>query len=242
MFRYLLIALIPALLSGFSNNAAAFFGDDGVMQEAKTALRDDYRVDVSERFHFIRFWPRDAQLRSDHCFVFYPGASVDAAAYAPLTRALAEAGYPSYILKIPGEFPLIAPFAADYAKLDSHHACTQYLIGGHSLGGTAAAIYVDHHPEDDLLLLASYPAETTDISDQSSRVLSIYASEDGLTTEEDIERSLPNLPADVQLLRIEGGNHAQFGWYGEQRGDGRAYISREQQQSIVIEETLILLE
>ena len=31
---------------------------------------------------------------------------------------------------------------------------------------------------------------------------------------------------------IEGGNHAQFGDYGLQKGDGQAGISREEQQEI----------
>ncbi|MBN2882364.1 MAG: hypothetical protein JXN10_02475, partial [Clostridia bacterium] len=33
-------------------------------------------------------------------------------------------------------------------------------------------------------------------------------------------------------LEITGGNHAYFGNYGEQKGDGTASISREEQQNI----------
>ena len=34
------------------------------------------------------------------------------------------------------------------------------------------------------------------------------------------------------VVAIEGGNHAQFGHYGKQKGDPDATISREQQQKI----------
>lgn len=40
---------------------------------------------------------------------------------------------------------------------------------------------------------------------------------------------------------VDDGNHAQFGWYGDQRGDGTATISREDQQSQVVAATLRLL-
>lgn len=34
---------------------------------------------------------------------------------------------------------------------------------------------------------------------------------------------------------IEGGNHAQFGNYGEQKGDGAALISAEEQQQQAVQ-------
>jgi hypothetical protein len=37
-------------------------------------------------------------------------------------------------------------------------------------------------------------------------------------------------------VRIEGGNHSQFGWYGFQPGDRWASISREEQQAVVVRE------
>ena len=38
------------------------------------------------------------------------------------------------------------------------------------------------------------------------------------------------LPDTAERIVVEGGNHAYFGNYGEQEGDGTATISREQQQ------------
>ena len=44
---------------------------------------------------------------------------------------------------------------------------------------------------------------------------------------EDAETLLPDT---TERIVVEGGNHAYFGNYGEQEGDGTATISREQQQ------------
>ncbi|EMR73979.1 hypothetical protein MCGE09_00658, partial [Thaumarchaeota archaeon SCGC AB-539-E09] len=50
--------------------------------------------------------------------------------------------------------------------------------------------------------------------------------------------SLPLLPFETEIVLIEGGNHAQFGEYGAQNGDGIATIGSEEQQKIVIEAIL----
>ncbi|MBO5521086.1 MAG: hypothetical protein J5973_05370, partial [Eubacterium sp.] len=43
------------------------------------------------------------------------------------------------------------------------------------------------------------------------------------------------LPADAVVWEIPGGNHAQFGNYGPQDGDGQATIPEEVQQEITKE-------
>jgi len=40
--------------------------------------------------------------------------------------------------------------------------------------------------------------------------------------------------ATTQWVAIDGGDHAQFGWYGPQDGDQPATISREAQQAQVL--------
>ena len=37
------------------------------------------------------------------------------------------------------------------------------------------------------------------------------------------------------VVAIDGGNHAQFGHYGKQKGDPDATISREEQQRIAVD-------
>ena len=53
-------------------------------------------------------------------------------------------------------------------------------------------------------------------------MLSISGSEDGLSTPGKIEGAAHLLPADASFVEIEGANHASFGDYGVQPGDGVA--------------------
>lgn len=94
---------------------------------------------------------------------------------------------------------------------------------------------------DGLVLWAAYPPSGDDLSGWVGLVASVSATNDGLTTPEDIAQTTPLLPAGTVFVTIDGGNHAQFGWYGKQRGDGVATISREDQQSQTVAATLSLL-
>ena len=86
---------------------------------------------------------------------------------------------------------------------------------------------------DGLVLLASYA--TSDLSESGLAVLSAYGSEDGVLNRESYAKNYGHLPADTQELVIAGGNHAQFGDYGAQAGDGTAQISAEEQQALTAE-------
>lgn len=77
-----------------------------------------------------------------------------------------------------------------------------------------------------LILFASYCSN--DLSDTDVAALSISGSEDGLSTPEKIEDAWHLLPADAESVVIEGANHASFGAYGPQPGDGEATIAVEQ--------------
>jgi predicted GH43/DUF377 family glycosyl hydrolase len=107
-----------------------------------------------------------------------------------------------------------------------------------------AARFAKTHPDSvqGLALWASYPASSDDLSHSGLHVVSIYASQDGLATGEKIEASRHLLPADTAWVQITGGNHAQFGWYGDQAGDHPASISRTDQQAQVVAATLAMLE
>ena len=93
-----------------------------------------------------------------------------------------------------------------------------------------------------LILLAAYPAESDDLSAISLNVLSIYAANDSFATLEDIEKSKKLLPKNTVWHKIEGGNHSQFGYYGFQRGDEKADITREKQQQEILKESLSFME
>jgi hypothetical protein len=73
-------------------------------------------------------------------------------------------------------------------------------------------------------------------------VSSIYGTLDSVADPEKIAYSQALLPPDTVWVPIEGGNHAQFGYYGPQPGDAAATISREEQQAQAVDATVALLE
>ena len=104
-----------------------------------------------------------------------------------------------------------------------------WYIGGHSLGGSMAAACAEKHGDlfEGLVLLASY--STKNLTDSDLRVLSVYGTEDGVLNRENYSESRGNLPETTVEAVLDGGNHACFGSYGSQEGDGAARISPQEQ-------------
>ncbi len=208
------------------------------MTETDAAMASSPTVTV-ETDPWLTFTPAEP---SSTGFIFYPGGRVSAQAYAPPVRAIAEAGHLGVIAPMPFGLAVLDANAAD-AIIEAHPEVAHWVIGGHSLGGAMAAQYSQGHDEvDGLALWAAYPPGGTDLHQSDLLVTSIFATEDGLATISDIEASAAQLPADTTFVEIDGGNHAQFGWYGAQDGDGQATISREAQQEQVVAATLHLIE
>ena len=175
--------------------------------------------------------------------VFYPGGLVDPAAYAPLARGVAEAGYRATILTLPfRQAPLerhrTRLFERTRAALEADGRAV--VVGGHSRGGALAAQFARRHPEAlaGLLLVGTSHPREHDLSALDLDVTKVFGSEDGLASEAEVRQFAPNLPASTDWVRVEGGDHAQFGWYGWQLGSGRARISREQQQAETVRAVL----
>jgi pimeloyl-ACP methyl ester carboxylesterase len=210
------------------------------MPEALAALESDNTVRV-ETDPWFAFWPQDRAPTSG--VIIYPGGRVDPRSYAPSARALAEEGYLTVITPMPLNLAVFDSGAAAEV-VTAYPEIETWVVGGHSLGGTMAAGYAETNADaiDGLVLWASYPADDTLATRTDLAVLSIYATNDGLSTLEDIEASRENLPAETSWVEIGGGNHAQFGWYGEQSGDGQAAISRSQQQEKIVAATAEFLE
>lgn len=231
---FLLIGLLA--LFGFVYWALTPFGP---MPEAILALRSDSEVMVSTS-PWLSFTPVDQSITTG--LILYPGGRVDPRSYAPAARDIASQGYLVIIVPMPLN---LAVFGADTASqiIATYPEVRNWTIGGHSLGGVMAARFATENPDkiQALLLWAAYPSQADDLSANSLFASSIYATLDGLTTIEDIQRSQELLPEAAQYIQIDGGNHAQFGWYGPQPGDKPATISRDEQQTQVVAASLELL-
>lgn len=177
--------------------------------------------------------------------VFQPGAKVEARAYAAVLRPLAEAGYTVVIPKQPLGIAFLATNAFESAR-DANPQITDWFVGGHSLGGTVAAMDAEAHSADakspvkGLILYASYPASDMS-STLSAKVLSVSGTKDGLATPADIEASRANLPKDAIFTPIDGAVHAFFGDYGPQPGDGTPTVSHDSARQLIQRNTLIFL-
>ena len=173
----------------------------------------------------------------DAALIFYPGAKVDAEAYAPLMRQIAAGGVDCFAIKLPFRMAFFNMNAAD--DVIKNNSYTHYILSGHSLGGIAAANYAANHSDsvEALALLASYP--TQQLADSVS-LLTIYGSNDGVLNKSAYEEAKKYYPKESAELVIDGGNHANFGNYGIQDGDNSAEISAEQQQKQTAEAILSL--
>ena len=107
-----------------------------------------------------------------------------------------------------------------------------------------SANFVAGHPGavEGLVFWAAFPADGDSVADQTELIVySIYGTLDGLATPEEVLGAAPLLPPTTRFIPIEGGNHALFGWYGDQDGDNPATISRAEQQALTVDATVEVL-
>lgn len=171
--------------------------------------------------------------------IFWPGGNVDARSYAVVTRAIADAG-------VLVALPVLPPSTADQAQaiFDANTGISTWYLGGHSMGGAVTAQLANTHPEmisGGLVLFAAPGSSSADISDQDLDVLLVTATLDGLATPTKVNDGKVYLPASAIYEVIDGGNHAQFGHYGDQENDYAATITREAQQTQAVTATLSFL-
>lgn len=161
-------------------------------------------------------------------FIFYPGGKVEHRAYIPLMRACAEQGILCVLVEMPCNLAVLDIGAAEGIQAQ-YPQVEDWYIGGHSLGGSMAAYYLQKNAEDyeGLILLGSY--STADLSESGLEVLSIFGSEDQVMKRDAYDQNKSNLPADFTEIILDGGCHAYFGMYGAQDGDGTPTISNEDQ-------------
>ena len=155
--------------------------------------------------------------------IFYPGAKVENTAYLPLLEQLEKKGYNCYLVNMPFKMAIFNKNAANKI-IENYPNIKHWYLCGHSMGGAMASSYVSKNKDkvDGLILLGSYIYG--DVSAQDT--LTIYGS---LNTS--IKKKIDYKK---NIVVIQGGNHANFGNYGHQKGDAKATISRKSQQNQTI--------
>ena len=156
---------------------------------------------------------------TDTAVIFYPGAKVEAEAYLPLLDQIRQIGVTCILVHMPFH---MAIFDADAAEevMAQFPEYQHWYMAGHSMGGAMASQFAADHPDeiDGLILLGAY-------------IYGDYPDEKALTIYGSLNQSVEDhIDYTENIVEIEGGNHAQFGNYGSQKGDLPATISAEEQQ------------
>ena len=163
--------------------------------------------------------------------VFVPGARVEAHAYMYQLSGVVE----TYGVTVLIAEPTLNLAFFDARGLDDFTTAApevdRWFVGGHSLGGVRACLMTPGSSAEGLVLFGSYCAN--DVSRSGLRALSIAGENDALSTPAIIEQNASLLPTDSRFVTIEGANHASFGDYGPQAGDGERTISTEQMRAEV---------
>ena len=160
----------------------------------------------------------------DNFIIFYPGAKVEAISYAPLLIELANNDIDCYLVKMPFNIAILNSNAAD--KIIKNYKYKNYYMMGHSLGGAMASVYTSNNEDkiNGLILLAAYSTEKI----KKVNTLSIYGDKDNVLNKENYNKNKNNINNITEYI-IEGANHSGYAYYGEQKGDNKANISKEEQ-------------
>ena len=158
--------------------------------------------------------------------IFYPGAKVEYTSYLPLFTNLASRGIDCYLVEMPFNLAFFGINSADNIIKNSSY--DHYFMAGHSLGGAMASSYVNstHNNISGLIYLSSHSPKEIHVP-----VLSIRGTNDGVINLTSYDNAKSLMKSNFTEVIINGGNHAQFGYYGFQSGDNQANITPESQQN-----------
>ena len=162
--------------------------------------------------------------QSDTAIIFYPGAKVEAEAYLPLLDQIRQIGITCILVDMPFHMAIFDSDAAEDV-MTQFPEIEHWYLAGHSMGGAMASKFAAEHPDevDGLILMGAY-------------IYGDYPDEDTLTIYGSLNQSVEDhIDYTENIVEIEGGNHAQFGNYGLQKGDPLAEISAEEQQKQTVE-------
>lgn len=212
-----IISLILLLAVAFFIYASDYYRADDV---ALAVMQSGTAMQVQDNIIIL-----SPATSSDTALIFYPGAKVENIAYLPILEMIKESsGITCILVKMPFNMAIFDANAADKI-IDQFPDIKNWYIGGHSMGGAMASNYASNHQEKvkGLILLGAY-------------IYGNYPAENALTVYGTFNTSVAEkINYTENIVVIEGGNHAQFGNYGKQKGDPDATISSIEQQTIAAE-------
>jgi hypothetical protein len=207
-------------------------------------LTSDARIRVDDRQDALVFQP--VNDRGDAALIFYPGCPVPPEAYAPMAHRIAEHGYPVFVMHIAyrcatADDQQLQLFAATRAVIAASRR--RWVLAGHSRGALHASLLLAQEPRlvDGLVLIGTTHPRDVNLASLTIPVTKIYGSLDGVAPEDKVRANAHLLPPSTRWVRIEGGNHRQFGSYRYQLFDPSATISREAQQDQTVAAILTML-
>lgn len=239
----IIVIIVVALIIACTAYIGKYYHANVNVEEYTTGIVDEYGYSVThvsvmgddfgENYMVDGIYVQSAEVEAEDLIIFYPGAKVEYTAYLPMFYELSKQGVDTYIVEMPGN---LAFFGMNKAEkiMEMYGGYDNYYLAGHSLGGAMGASFASEHLDmlDGMIFLASYP--TKSLAAEDFKVLSIYGSEDTVLNMEKVVEGRQYMPDDYTEICIEGGNHAQFGDYGFQKGDQPAFIPREEQQKQTI--------
>ena len=259
----LLIVIISVILSKeFVRHRQSAFPSAKLLQLERLRSK---RLDRQERFDVYLPPPSNKTTTADKPqevpgLIFFPGALVEHAAYAPLAAHLSDQGI--LVVVVSFEPMRIATFHQGGSERDVlpilYHVASHYTdasvkdwaLGGHSVGGSCAFDLVQRLNMSKLVLFASHSSfdKRAHLVDSKVKVLCVDATNDGILSRESSQRmehfKTHMVPADTIFYIIQGGNHSGFGHYGPQtfpRLDGERTIPLMEQQRQCVEVTASFL-
>ena len=225
----ILAAVVIVAVAGIFVYIEDYYHALPVMQETLSAAGEETAAEQAGKK-----WITYGDPECGRGLVFYPGAKVEEEAYGPLLREIAGQDFFCVLVRMPGRLAVLNSGAAAQV-MEAYPDMEEWYLGGHSLGGAMAASFAASGQEEKmkgLVLLAAYAPKPLP---KELAVLSIYGSRDGVLNREKYEEYRDNLPEGSVEYVIEGGNHAGFGWYGEQDGDREAGVTPPEQWKMTAE-------
>lgn len=187
---------------------------------AISVLSSDFNIEKVDDFTILHG-------DTDTGLIFYPGAKVENIAYLPMLQKLQNEGITCVLVEMPFNMAIFDTNIADDV-FEIVPNIENWYISGHSMGGSMASLYASKNPEkvNGAILYGAYIYGDY----EPSNTLVVYGEFNDKLEEKFKENQ--------ETVKIMGGNHAQFGNYGIQKGDATATISAEEQQNQAVKATI----